>query len=128
MDTGIGIPLDKQQVVFQSFIQADGSSTRRFGGTGLGFAIASQLAAMMGGRIWLESKEEVGTTFHFTVRLRLAAAQPAEALPVEIGFLNGLAVLVVDDNDTNLHILSKMLSNWGMNPTRAASGAIALES
>jgi two-component system sensor histidine kinase/response regulator len=126
MDTGIGIASDKQQVVFQSFVQADGSSTRRFGGTGLGLAIASQLVEMMGGRIWLESKEGVGTTFHFTVRLGIGS-QPVQAPRVEIGFLEGLEVLAVDDNDTNLHVLSKMLSNWGMKPTLAASGAIALD-
>ncbi len=70
-DTGVGIPPEKQQVIFQAFTQADSSSTRRFGGTGLGLAITSQLVGMMGGRIWLESKVGQGSAFHFTVRIGL---------------------------------------------------------
>jgi CheY-like chemotaxis protein len=126
-DTGIGIPLDKQQAVFQNFVQVDSSSTRRFGGTGLGLAISSQLAEMMGGRIWLESKEGEGTTFHFTVRFGIATPRPTEALPMEVGSLQGLAALVVYGNNTNLRILGKMLSNWGLKPTLVTSGASALD-
>ena len=73
-DTGIGIPVNKQQHVFSAFSQADSSLTRTFGGTGLGLTISSQLVEMMGGRIWLESEEGTGSTFHFTVRLGIAPA------------------------------------------------------
>jgi two-component system sensor histidine kinase/response regulator len=124
-DTGIGIPLSKQQHVFTAFAQADSSSTRKFGGTGLGLTISSQLVEMMGGRIWLESEEGVGSTFHFTVRLGIASAQPHEFLR-ENGCIAGMPVLVVDDNGTNLRILDKMLSHGGLKPTLAQSGAAAL--
>ena len=125
-DTGIGIPLNKQQAVFQSFVQADSSLTRRFGGTGLGLTIASQLIEKMGGRIWLKSEEGKGSVFHFTVRLRSAEPRSEETLRVDIASLEALPVLVVDDNDTNLHIIEKILSNWGLKPALANSGAAAL--
>ena len=127
MDTGIGIPADSQKVIFDSFVQADASFTRKFGGTGLGLAISSHLVNMMGGKIWVESKEGLGSTFHFTVRFAVAAPRAAETPRVSFGFLEGLPVLVVDDNDTNLHILSKMLSAWGMRPELIASGSAALD-
>jgi CheY-like chemotaxis protein len=132
-DTGIGIPSNKQQHVFRAFSQADSSLTRTFGGTGLGLTISSQLVEMMGGRIWLESEEGSGSTFHFTVPLGIAPSQPAEALhraeksPAGSGFLEGMSVLVVDDNDTNRRILDKMLSNRGLKTTLADSGSAALE-
>ena len=125
-DTGIGIPLNKQQQVFSAFSQADSSLTRTFGGTGLGLTISSQLVEMMGGRIWLESEEGTGSTFHFTVRLGIAPAQPKDEMPGERGFLRGLPVLVVDDNDTNRSILDKMLSSRGLKTTLADSDSAAL--
>jgi two-component system, sensor histidine kinase and response regulator len=126
-DTGIGIPLGKQQHVFSAFAQADGSSTRNFGGTGLGLTISSQLVELMGGRIWLESEEGTGSTFHFTVRLGIAPARPEVELWPDIGLLEGLRVLVVDDNDTNRHILDKVLSRRGLKTNLADSGSAALE-
>ena len=123
-DTGIGIPPDKQQHVFSAFAQADSSSTRNFGGTGLGLTISSQLVELMGGRIWLESEEGKGSTFHFTVRLGIA---PVQLPQVDISLLKGQSILVVDDNDANRHILDKMLSNSGLRTTLADSGSAALE-
>ena len=91
-DTGIGIPLNKQRHVFSAFSQADSSSTRMFGGTGLGLTISSQLVEMMGGRIWLESEEGMGSTFHFTARLGTASAGPEPKLPGDGGFLEELSI------------------------------------
>lgn len=126
-DTGIGIPLNKQRHVFSAFSQADSSSTRMFGGTGLGLTISSQLVETMGGRIWLESHEGVGSIFHFTLPLGIAAAKPEQGLPADSSPLKGLSVLVVDDNHTNRGILGKMLANHGLKTTLADSGAAALE-
>ncbi len=124
-DTGIGIPADKQQLIFGAFAQADGTTTRRYGGTGLGLAICRQLVAMMGGRIWVESEEGKGSTFHFTAKFGMPqdAPQPSPPQPVN---LVGLPVLVVDDNATNRRILEEMLLGWGMNPVTAANGEGAL--
>ncbi|MBX3452753.1 MAG: response regulator [Planctomycetaceae bacterium] len=124
-DTGIGIPADKLEAIFEAFEQADTSTTRRFGGTGLGLAISSRLVELMGGRIWVESEVGVGSTFHFLVRFCQAdneAAQPA-CLPPN---LENLPVLVVDDNQTNRQILQEMLTTWGMRPTVVSSTREAL--
>ena len=121
-DTGIGIPADKREKVFAAFAQADCSTTRRYGGTGLGLAISAQLVQMMGGRIWVESTVGQGSTFHFTVSLRLASAPVATRPAPPAGTLRGLRVLVVDDNATNRLILTEMLGSWGMKPV-AAEGA-----
>ena len=100
-DTGIGIPLEQQQRIFEAFAQADASTTRKYGGTGLGLAISAQLCELMGGLMWVESEEGIGSTFHFTARFALPQRGEASArefvAPVP---LRNLAVLVVDDNRT----------------------------
>ena len=125
-DTGIGIPKDKQQLIFEAFAQADGSSRRKYGGTGLGLTISSRLVAMMGGRVWLESEPGEGSTFHFTARFELAQS-PSEKPELEgHGSLAGIPVLIVDDNPTNRRILEMTLLQWGMRPTMVSSGWAAL--
>jgi two-component system sensor histidine kinase/response regulator len=124
-DTGIGIPPDKQQAIFDAFSQADPSTTRRFGGTGLGLAIASKLVGLMGGRLWVESEVGRGSKFHFEVQLKRSTGQPA-APAGTIETLNALPVLVVDDNETNRLILREMLANWRMRPTTVPDAASAL--
>jgi len=126
-DTGIGIPKDKQDIIFEAFSQADGSTTREYGGTGLGLTISSQLVQMMGGRIWVESEEGQGSVFHFTVRLRLATNAAHDSILAEPTSLKGMTALVVDDNATNRRILSELLISWKMVPIIAESGPAALE-
>ena len=126
-DTGIGIPKEKQQAIFESFTQADTSTTREFGGTGLGLTITSRLAAMMGGRIWVESEPGKGSEFHFTISVGVGTEQiqqPESDLPYNL--LPGTRVLVVDDNETNRRILHRMLTRWEMRPTSVEGGADAL--
>ena len=125
-DTGIGIPANKQKVVFEAFAQADGSTTRRYGGTGLGLTISSQLAEMLGGRIWVDSEEGRGSAFHFTTRFEMRKESAQGSATSEPMSLQGLTVLVVDDNATNRRILEDMLTNWRMKPTAVASGRDAL--
>jgi two-component system, sensor histidine kinase and response regulator len=124
-DTGIGIPADKQRSIFQAFAQADTSTTRRYGGTGLGLTIAAQLTNLMGGRIWVESTPGVGSKFHLTVPFQARPEAPA-ARDVDLSELRGLSVLVVDDNATNRRILHDALAIWGMRPTMAVDGDDAL--
>jgi PAS domain S-box-containing protein len=126
-DTGIGIPRNKQQHVFRAFSQADSSLTRKFGGTGLGLTISSHLVELMGGRIWLESQEGAGSTFHFTVRMGMATPQVKPEPWNDGGVLQGLSVLVVDDSDTSRRIFDGILSNRGLETTLANSGSAALE-
>ncbi len=125
-DTGIGIPPEKQQLVFEAFAQADSSTTREYGGTGLGLSISAQLVGLMGGRIAVESEPGRGSRFRFSVRFGKAPARPrpGDRLPVQ---LRGLRVLVVDDNATNRRILEEVLTQWRMQPTAVASAQAALE-
>src|SRR5271157_76645 len=126
-DTGVGIASEKQKLIFEAFSQAEGSTARRFGGTGLGLTISSRLVEMMGGRIWVESALGQGSSFHFTANLgagkEVAETQPAAAPAC----LVGLGALVVDDNASNRRILEEMLSRRGMRPKLAESGIVALQ-
>ena len=124
-DTGIGIPPDKQGLVFEAFAQADASTTRRFGGTGLGLAICRRLVEMMGGRLWLESEPGRGSVFHFTVRLTAAAAPPGPARR-DMEPLRGRRVLVADDCRTNTRQLGLQLQHLGLKPSLAFSADEAL--
>jgi PAS domain S-box-containing protein len=125
-DTGVGIPPEKQDTIFAAFEQADNSTTRRFGGTGLGLAISSRLVELMGGRIWVESKQGSGSTFHFTVLFGVAQ-EPAARRPSRTDAkLPGARVLVVDDNATNRRIVEEMLANWGLRSVASPSAADAL--
>jgi two-component system sensor histidine kinase/response regulator len=125
-DTGIGVPEEKQEFIFAPFTQADSSTTREYGGTGLGLTICARMVAMMGGRIWLESEVGRGTQFHFTVRLKLSGKKAESDVLVPLETLNDLRILVVDDNKTNRRILHGMLTRWGAQTTCAASGSEAL--
>ena len=127
-DTGIGIPPGKQEMIFAPFTQADSSATRRYGGTGLGLTISFQLAGLMGGRLWVESTEGKGSSFHFTVRCRPATSEGQTAEPSAGANLHGLPALVVDDYATNRRLLEELLSNWGMKPAVADGGWTGLES
>jgi signal transduction histidine kinase/DNA-binding response OmpR family regulator len=124
-DTGIGIPLEKLKVIFDAFSQADDSTTRQYGGTGLGLTISSRLAEAMHGEIWVESEVGQGSCFHFTVCVGLSRDPICDQI-VEDMSLTGIRVLVVDDNLTNRRILVSLLSTWGMQPTPAAGGSEAL--
>jgi signal transduction histidine kinase/DNA-binding response OmpR family regulator len=124
-DTGVGIPLDRQERVFEAFTQADGSMTRTYGGTGLGLTISSQLVRLMGGRLWVESEAGRGSTFHFTASFGLVKAHAA-AFPDAVD-LRSVPVLIVDDNATNRRLLQEMLAGWRMIPTLAASSPEALD-
>jgi PAS domain S-box-containing protein len=125
-DTGIGILADKREMIFDSFTQAESSTTRRFGGTGLGLAISRQLVELMNGRTWVESEPNVGSTFHFTLLLEVQHHDSEAPASVQTELV-GKNVILVDDNDTNRLILEEMLLGWGMLPTSCAGGLEALE-
>lgn len=125
-DTGIGIAPDKQKLIFESFSQADTSTTREFGGTGLGLAISRQLVELMNGRIWLDSELGKGTSFHFTATFGVLSDAPREYDPSRLESLLGMSVLVVDDNATNRRILDEMLNAWGLAPSSVEDGRAAL--
>jgi two-component system, sensor histidine kinase and response regulator len=126
-DTGIGIPREKQARIFEAFSQADGSMTRKYGGTGLGLTICKRIVELMDGQIWLESEEGSGSTFHFVVRLAPAEASAASPHPVAPERLRELSVLIVDDNFTNRRVLAEILARWGMRPTLVGGGVAGLE-
>jgi signal transduction histidine kinase len=125
-DSGIGIPQDKQQRIFRAFEQEDTSTTRKYGGTGLGLTIAARLVALMGGSITVRSEPGRGSTFAFTAQFG-RQPHPAEQTPDwRPVLLQGLRVLVVDDNPTNRHILQEWLTGWHMEPTAVGDGLAAL--
>jgi PAS domain S-box-containing protein len=125
-DTGIGIPENKLQSIFQPFVQADSSLNRKYGGTGLGLAISFQLVKLMGGKIWTESKLGQGSIFHFTVKLDLPERPGKKISLASLSAFHRFRVLVIDDNATNRAILKEMLQSWRMLPEQAASGIEAL--
>jgi len=127
-DTGIGIAPNKQDNLFEAFVQADSSITRRYGGTGLGLAISKRLIELMGGTIWIESQQGKGSTFFFTVKMKMAThAKPKLVVRGFIPELKNCKVLIVDDNQTNRHILKLQFDNWGMKPTTISSPLDALK-
>jgi PAS domain S-box-containing protein len=124
-DTGIGIPEEKQQTIFEAFEQVDSSTTRKYGGTGLGLSISAALVKLMGGTMWVESKVKEGSKFHFTVMLEMTKSE-SEPVTREINNLIDLPILVVDDNASNRQILEEILTNWHMKPILVNSGVEAL--
>ncbi|PKB56829.1 MAG: hypothetical protein BZY73_06180 [SAR202 cluster bacterium Casp-Chloro-G3] len=125
-DSGIGVAKEKQEAIFENFTQADSSTTREYGGTGLGLPICRHLVGMMGGRIWLESEVGRGSTFRFTVQLQAQVNPAVDQLEEAPLGLNGLKTLVVDDNPTNRLILTETLSKWGCSVTAVEDGYKAL--
>ncbi len=125
-DTGIGIPTEAMGRLFQSFTQVDASTTRRFGGTGLGLAISRRLAELMGGRMWVESEEGKGSTFHFSIQVEIPPSRPRPYLPPPRIDLSGRRLLIVDDNATSRRILTTLGEGWGMRPFALSSGEEAL--
>jgi len=126
-DTGIGIPVDRLARLFKSFSQADASTTRQYGGTGLGLAISKRLVELMGGKMWVESVPQKGSTFHFTLPMHGAPEQPRPALEEKQPRLAGLRLLVVDDNPTNCRLLTTQSAKWGMVPRATQTAAQALD-
>ena len=125
-DTGIGIPLDRQDRLFKTFQQVDASTARHYGGTGLGLAICKRLTELMGGKIWVESDADKGATFHFTVQVRAAAVNTPPSWQGPQPQLTGKRLLVIEDNATNRDIISQRGAQWGMVVETAATGHEAL--
>jgi two-component system sensor histidine kinase/response regulator len=119
-DTGIGIPVEKRELIFNRFTQADSSTTRKYGGSGLGLTISQLLVEQMGGRMWLESEVGQGSTFYFTATFEVQPGEAEIALPE--ADISGVKTLIVDDNATNRKILSDMISRWGAVVTEKADG------
>ncbi len=126
-DTGIGIPKDRLNRLFQPFSQVDSSTTRRFGGTGLGLVISRRIVEMMGGAMWVESEPGMGSEFHFTILVESAGSQADLFSEDLLNALTGRRVLVVDDNQTNRLILMHQARSWSMLPTPVGSGREALD-
>ena len=126
-DTGIGIAPEKQNAVFNAFEQEDASTTRRYGGTGLGLAISQRIVTLMGGQIELQSQVGVGSTFSFVADFQTAQTQPESEFVADTEMLKDCVVLAVDDNDTNLLILSESLARYGMNVVTRRSAEAAIE-
>ena len=127
LDSGVGIEPDKLSSIFDSFSQADTSTTREYGGTGLGLTISRGLVSMMGGRIWVDSEPGVGSRFHFTAKLGVAKTSKVVIENFESSaILRGVKVLIVDDNRTNRRILEGLVRRWGMIPTAMPDGEKAL--
>jgi PAS domain S-box-containing protein len=131
-DTGVGIAVDKQQLIFDAFSQADASTTREFGGTGLGLTICARLATLMGGRIWVESEPGAGSTFHFTVHLGHVAPAPSPALPVareaaSASTAHPMLVLLVEDHPINQMLATTLLKKWNHEVVLAKNGQEAVD-
>jgi CheY-like chemotaxis protein len=126
-DTGIGIPQDKLSRLFKAFSQVDSSTTRKYGGTGLGLVISQRLIELMGGTINVESQPGVGTTFMFTTKNRVSQESIRQYVNATMAGAEGMNVLVIDDNFTNLTILKSQLEHWKLTPTLASSGSQALK-
>ncbi|VAV84647.1 hypothetical protein MNBD_DELTA01-1854 [hydrothermal vent metagenome] len=124
-DSGIGIATDSIDKIFEKFTQADSSTTRRYGGTGLGLTICKKLAELMGGTIWVESIEGQGSTFSFTVMMGISELTSKDD-SIQAADLQGLSAIIVDDNATNRLILKETLTGWGMTSAEAVSGKEAL--
>jgi len=127
-DTGPGIPVEKRHLIFEPFVQADGSTQRKFGGTGLGLTISARLIKMMGGEIRVDAGSGGrGSAFHFTACFGLHEEQIAKPAPMPVQSLSGLPLLIVDDNATNRHLLAKVLRKWSVEPVAVNGGQEALD-
>jgi signal transduction histidine kinase/CheY-like chemotaxis protein len=126
-DTGLGIPLEKQSVIFEAFTQVDASMTRTYGGSGLGLTICSRLVHLMRGKIWVKSEPGQGSTFYFRVSFALQKSRPPLLQPIDLAALRDVPVLIVDDNASNRRILQEMLLSWNLKPTLCDSGLRAVK-